>query len=131
MPRIKRAFLYLLVPAPGPVGVKVDPLGEAFGPSVLPDGLMVLLPAPPAPGLPVVLPFVEEPVVVPLAAEPPAAEPPPAEPPEDPPLCASANVLESAKAVASAIVRNFIGRLSLERDQRQSLKAVPKKLALA
>jgi hypothetical protein len=68
---------------------------------------------------------------VPLAAEPPAAELPPAEPPEDPPLCASANVLESAKAVASAIVRSFIGRLSLEQDQRQSLKAVPKKPALA
>jgi hypothetical protein len=93
------------VPEPGPVGVNVEPLGEAFGPSVLPEGLAVLfgaLMAPPAPELPVVVPFVEEPVVVPLA--PPAVELPPAEPP----LCASAKVLESAKAVASAIVVSFI-----------------------
>jgi hypothetical protein len=51
--------------------------------------------------LPVALPFADEPVVVPLAAEPPAAELPPAEPP---PLCASANVLDSARAVAKAIL---------------------------
>jgi hypothetical protein len=99
------------VPEPGPVGVNVEPLGEEFGPSVLPEGLAVLLgfvTAPPAPELPVVVPFVDEPVVVPLAAEPPAVELPPAEPLEEPPLCASANVLESAKAVASAIVVSFI-----------------------
>jgi hypothetical protein len=99
------------VPEPGPVGVNVEPLGEEFGPSVLPEGLAVLfgyVTAPPVPELPVVVPFIEEPVVVPLAAEPPAVELPPAEPPEDPPLCASANVLESAKAVASAIVLSFI-----------------------
>jgi hypothetical protein len=102
---------YLLVPEPGPVGVNVEPLGEEFGPSVLPDGLAVLfglVTAPLAPELPVVVPLIEEPVVVPLAAEPPAVELPPAEPPEEPPLCASANVLESAKAVASAIVVSFI-----------------------
>jgi hypothetical protein len=96
------------MPEPGPVGVKVEPLGEAFGPSVLPEGLAVLFGlwiAPPAPGLPVVVPLIEEPVVVPLPAEPPAVELPPAEPP---PLCASANVPESAKAVASAIVVSFI-----------------------
>jgi hypothetical protein len=101
------APFYLLVPEPGPVGVNVEPLGEEFGPSVLPEGLAVLfglLMVPPAPELPVVVPFIEEPVVVPLAAEPPAVELPPAEPP----LCASANVLESAKAVASAIVVSFI-----------------------
>jgi hypothetical protein len=105
-----RVRFYLLVPEPGPVGVKVEPLGEAFGPSVLPEGLAVLfglVTAPPAPE-PVVVPFVDEPVVVPLAAEPPAVELPPAEPPEEPPLCASANVLDSAKAVASAIVASFI-----------------------
>jgi hypothetical protein len=93
------------------VGVNVEPLGEEFGPSVLPDGLAVLfglVTAPLAPELPVVVPLIEEPVVVPLAAEPPAVELPPAEPPEEPPLCASANVLESAKAVASAIVVSFI-----------------------
>jgi hypothetical protein len=98
---------YLLVPEPGPVGVNVEPLGEEFGPSVLPEGLAVLvglLTVPPAPELPVVVPLMEEPVVVPLAAEPPAVELPPAEPP----LCASANVLERAKAVASAIVVSFI-----------------------
>jgi hypothetical protein len=106
-----RVRFYLLMPEPGPVGVNVEPLGEAFGPSVLPEGLAVLLglvTAPPAPELPVVVPFVDEPVVVPLAAEPPAVELPPAEPPEEPPLCASAKVLESAKAVASAIVVSFI-----------------------
>jgi hypothetical protein len=98
------------VPEPGPVGANVEPLGEEFGPSVLPEGLAVLfgLVTAPVPELPVVVPFTEEPVVVPLAAEPPAAELPPAEPPEDPPLCASANVLESAKAAASAIVVSFI-----------------------
>jgi hypothetical protein len=108
------AFLYLRVPDPGPVGVRVEPLGEAFGPSVLPDGLMVLFPTPPGAGLAVVLPFTEEPVVMPLAAGPPAAELPPAELPTEPPpappaLCASANVLESAKTVASSIVLSFIG----------------------
>jgi hypothetical protein len=99
------------MPEPGPVGVNVEPLGEAFGPSVLPEGLAVLfglLMVPPAPELPVVVPFIEEPVVVPLAAGLPAVELPPAEPPEEPPLCASANVPESAKAVASAIVVSFI-----------------------
>ena len=109
-PRRCGAFLYLLVPEPGPVGVNVEPLGEAFGPSVLPEGLAVLfgfVTAPPVPELPVVR-FIEEPVVVPLAAEPPAVELPPAEPPEDPPLCATANVLESAKAVANASVVSFI-----------------------
>jgi hypothetical protein len=98
------------VPEPGPVGVNVEPLGEAFGPSVLPEGLAVLfgfVTAPPVPELPVVVRFIEEPLVVPLAVEPPAVELPPAEPPEDP-LCANANVLESAKAVASAIVVSFI-----------------------
>jgi len=47
--------------------------------------------------LPVVVPFADDPVVVPLAACPPAPELPPAEPL---PLCASANVLESASATA-------------------------------
>jgi hypothetical protein len=95
------------VPEPGPVGVNVEPLGDEFGPSVLPEGLAVLfglLMVPPAPELPVVIPFIEEPVVVPLAAGLPAVELPPVEPP----LCASANVLVSAKAVASAIVVSFI-----------------------
>jgi hypothetical protein len=104
-------FSYLRVPEPGPVGVNVEPLGEEFGPSVLPEGLIVsfgLLTAPPIPELPVVIPLIEEPVVVPVAADPPAVELPPAEPPEDPLLCASANVLESAKAVANASVVSFI-----------------------
>jgi hypothetical protein len=51
--------------------------------------------------LPVVDPFVDEPVVVPLAADPPAAELPPAEPV---PLCASANEPVSANVAANAIV---------------------------
>jgi hypothetical protein len=51
--------------------------------------------------LPVVDPFVDEPVVVPLAADPPAAELPPAEPV---PLCAGANEPVSANVAANAIV---------------------------
>jgi hypothetical protein len=108
-PALCGAFFYLLVPEPAPVGDRVEPLGELFGPSVLPDGLAVLFPAPPGPGVPV---FVEVPVVVlvpavPLAAELPPAVPP-AEPPPAPPLWASANVLVSASAPASAIVVSFI-----------------------
>jgi hypothetical protein len=94
------------------VGPVVDPLGELFI-KELPDGLYWLL-APAAalpallftpgdvelPELPVVEPFIEEPVVVPLPADPPAAELPPAEPP---PLCAKATVLVSASAAANPI----------------------------
>ena len=101
------------MPEPGPVGVRVDPLGEALGPSVLPDGLWVL-PGPVAGAvagdpavLPVVVPLVDGPAVVPLAAGGlPVAELPPAEP--LPPLCASAKVPESANAAANAIVASFM-----------------------
>ena len=55
--------------------------------------------------LPVVDPFVDEPVVLPLAAGPPAAELPPAKPV---PLCASANVPVSANVAANAIVASFM-----------------------
>jgi hypothetical protein len=105
-------LVYLLRPEPGPVGVSVEPLGEAPAPTVLPDGFMVLFgpvavervePVPVA--LPVVVPLVDGDVVVPLVAAPPEAEPAPAEPPL---LCASANVLDSASAVASAIVETFM-----------------------
>jgi len=41
-PRILRGFVfgfaYLPMPEPGPVGVSVDPLGEAPAPIVLPEG---------------------------------------------------------------------------------------------
>jgi hypothetical protein len=107
-------FTYLLRPEPGPVGVSVDPLGDALGPSVFPDGFIVVFGPVVAPMLPelavpvflpvvlpVALPFIDEPVAAPLAAEPPAVELPPAEPP---PLCASANVLDNARAVAKAIL---------------------------
>src|SRR6202166_1339506 len=100
-PAKMRGFLfYLLRPEPGPVGVSVEPLGEALGPRVFPDGLWVLFgEVTDAPAFPVVLPFIVEPIALPLAADPPAAEPPPAVPPaEAPPACASAKVLESAKA---------------------------------
>jgi hypothetical protein len=77
---------------------------------VFPDGLWVLFgEVTEAPAFPVVLPFIDEPIELPLAAEPPAAELPPAVPPaEAPPACASAKVLESAKAVANAIVLSFM-----------------------
>ena len=55
--------------------------------------------------LPVVVPFVDELVVVPVAAGAPAAELPLAEPI---PLCASANEAVSANVAAHAIVANFI-----------------------
>ena len=55
--------------------------------------------------LPVVVPFVDEPVVMPLAAGAPAAGLPLAEPV---PLCASANEPVSANVAATAIVANFI-----------------------
>jgi hypothetical protein len=96
----------LLVPEPAPVGAIVEPLGDVLGANVLPDGfwgLVFFIPL----ELPVVLPFVDDPLVLPLADEPPAAEPPPAPDPE-PPACASANVLESANAVARTIVLNFM-----------------------
>jgi len=100
-----RGFLYyLLKPEPEPVGVSVEPLGEALGPRVFPDGLWVLLgEVTEAPAVPVVLPLDVEPVALPVAAE-------PAEVPLDeaPPACASAKVLESVKAVASAIVLSFM-----------------------
>jgi hypothetical protein len=111
-PRFSRGFLsYRPVPEPGPVGVTVEPLGEEPAPIVLPDGFVVD-PAPlaepavlpvelPAPLIVVPLePPVPAPALLPLD---PAAEPP-AAPPAPPPACASANVLERAKAVANAIV---------------------------
>ena len=115
---------YLLVPEPGPVGVTVEPLGEEFGPSVLPDGLMVLFGLAPAP--PVVVPSMELPVVVELpavppavelppaepAAEPPPAAPPPAPPAPPPPPCANAKVEPRARTDARAIVVVFMVALS-------------------
>jgi hypothetical protein len=106
--------IYRLRPEPAPDGPNVDPLGDAFGPSEFPDGLMVLfgavvvapprlpelLPAP----MPVVPPVVV-PALLPLTDEPPAPELAPAAPP---PACANANVLDSDNTVARAIVVIFI-----------------------
>ncbi len=67
-PRISRGpfYLYLPIPELGPVGVSVDPLGEALGPSVLPDGLWVLFglagPLADEPAVLPVVPVVDEPV---------------------------------------------------------------------
>jgi hypothetical protein len=99
-------FYYLLRPDPEPVGVSVEPLGEALGPRVFPDGLWVLFgEVTVVPALPVVVPFIVEPVALPVAAEPPAAGLPPA---VAPPACASAKVPESANTVANAIVLIFM-----------------------
>ena len=83
-----------------------------MGPSVFPDGLMVLLGAVvvarPPELLPVAMPVVPPvvvPVLLPLMDEPPAPEPAPAEPPA---ACASANVLDNESIVARAIVVSFI-----------------------
>ncbi|WP_167558630.1 hypothetical protein [Bradyrhizobium canariense] len=108
---------YLLRPEPGPVGVSVDPLGDALGPSVFPDGFIVLFGPPaeaplvfPMPVVPpVVLPFTDEPVVIPLDVEPPAEVPA-----ELPVPWANANVLESAKAVAKAMVVSFMSWFLLD-----------------
>jgi len=99
-----RGFLfYFLRPEPAPVGAIVEPLGEAFGPRVFPDGLWVLFgEVTVAPPVPVVVPFDVEPAALPVAAAPAEA------PDEAPPACASANVLERAKAIANAIVLNLI-----------------------
>jgi hypothetical protein len=74
--------------------------------------------------LPVVVPFVDEPVVVPLAAGAPAAELPLAEPV---PLCATANEPESANVAANAIVANFIvvSLALLTKDNSPSTSSVP------
>jgi hypothetical protein len=123
------ALFYFFVPEPGPVGVRVEPLGEEFGPSVLPDGLTVLFGLAPAP--PVVLPSMELPVVVELPAVPPAvelppavpAELPPAEPPPapPPPPCASAKVELRARTEASATVVSFMIALSFVRERTKRL----------
>jgi hypothetical protein len=98
------------MPEPGPVGVRVDPLGELLGASVLPDGFVAVLDVLLVPGAwptvePGAFPFTDEPVAPPVAAEPPVLEPAPDVPPL---LCASANVLESASAPANAIVMSFM-----------------------
>jgi len=74
--------------------------------------------------LPVVVPFVDESVVVPLAASPPAAELPPAEPV---PLCASANEPVSANVAANAIVASFmlVSLVLLTKDNSPSTSSVP------
>ena len=86
-----------------------------MGPSVFPDGLMVLLGAvvvarPPEllpVAMPVVPPVVVPVLLLPLMDEAPAPEPEPA-PAEPPAACASANVLDSESTVARAIVVSFI-----------------------
>jgi hypothetical protein len=102
--------IYRWTPEPAPDGPSVDPLGEAFGPSEFPDGLMVLLgavvvAAPRLPELPPAPVPVVPPVVAPALDVPPAPEAPPAAPP---PACANANVLDSDSIVARAIVVIFI-----------------------
>jgi hypothetical protein len=123
-------FGYLLKPDPGPVGVNVDPLGDAFGPMVLPDGFLavsgpvVLLPLMPVVVLGVL--FIVEPA---LEFPPPAPAPaPPA--PAPPPACASANVLESANAQASTIVLSFMDCFPFQIQRRNKL-ALMKDVPLA
>lgn len=97
----------MFVPEPGPVGAIVEPLEEVFGLSVFPDGFRVLAPAVPLALVPAAPPVPIAPGVEALDA--PAAEFPDALPPAaPPPACASAKVLESAKAVANAIVLSLM-----------------------
>ena len=82
------------------MGVNVDPLGEALGARVFPEGFPTLGVGPEGLGL----------LNVRGDFEP--TDCPTDEPTDDPlpesPACASANVLERAKAVASTIVLSFI-----------------------
>jgi hypothetical protein len=103
------SFYYLRSPEPGPVGVNVDPLGERLGRRVFPEAFLALVGAvePVVPDMPPVV-FTDEPVVLPLISG-----------MGVPVVCASANVLESAKAVASAIVVSFMSCPSCRFDKRQ------------
>jgi hypothetical protein len=110
--------LYRPVPEPAPDGVSVEPLGDELGPTVLPDEfIFVLEPFAEPEVLPVELPLplmvlpldpVVPPVLPPLIPAAPPAEPPAEPPPAPPPACAYAKVLESARAVANAIVVIFM-----------------------
>jgi hypothetical protein len=99
--------------------VSVDPLGEELGPTVLPDGFMLVLEPFAEPAvLPVELPLplmvlpldpvVPPPTLPPLIPAAPPADPPAEPPPAPPPACAFAKVLESTKAEARAIVLSFM-----------------------
>src|SRR3954452_21305895 len=106
-------------PLPGPVGGVPTALlgGPAFG---LFAGDRPSL----GPLLPVVLPFIELPTVVELAASPPEAELPPAVAPAPlPALCEKAAVAERRSADAKLIVLTFIRDpfIGLEPDQRTIL----------
>jgi hypothetical protein len=117
-PRDVRGFLdfaagfYLARPEPGPVGVNVDPLGDALGESVLPDGFIgvgetdeLLFIEPGAlPTVPLVVPGADV-VPVPLIAAPPLVAAPAPAPPVP---CAKASVLDSANAPANPIVVSFM-----------------------
>ena len=74
--------------------------------------------------LPVVVPFVDEPVVMPLAAGAPAAGLPLAEPV---PLCASANEPVSANVAANAIVASFmvVSLVLSTKDNSPSTPSIP------
>jgi hypothetical protein len=101
---------YFATPEPGPVGAKVDPLGDELGASVLPEGFVGLGVATPglvAPvALPVVVPVVEEPVAAPLMDPAGGAAPAPLVPLLL--LCARASVLVSASAPANVSVTSFM-----------------------
>jgi hypothetical protein len=96
------------------VGVNVDPLGEPLGMSVFPEAFLGPLGAI-EPVVPDPVMFIDEPVVVPLV--PVVGTPVPVV--GTPAVCASANVLESAKTVASAIVVRFMSCPCCRFDKRQ------------
>jgi hypothetical protein len=108
-PRKCGAFsFYLRSPEPGPVGVNVDPLGEPLGARVFPEAFPALGVGPEGLELLKVGTWFVEPTDG-------ATDEPTDGATDDPlpesPACASANVLERAKAVASTIVLSFM-RLS-------------------
>jgi hypothetical protein len=101
------------------VGVNVDPLGEPLGISVFPEAFLgplgAIEPVVPDRAIPDPVVFIDEPVVVPLVP----IVGPPVPVVGTPVVCASANVLESAKAVASAIVVRFMSCPCCRFDRRQ------------
>jgi hypothetical protein len=138
-----------------PFGVKVDPLGEELGPIVLPDGFMLLLAPPAAPGLvpmvlplpmpvvPELLPSIElgpappaaplEPAAPLAPADPPAPAPaaPPAPPPAPPPPAAKAMLELTARTEAKTIVVSFMCFPFVELGERRARMIVPGNIAFS
>ena len=120
-PRKCGAFLYLRRPERGPVGANTDPLRKCMEARVFPKALPILGKGAAGPVvLHVGVGFTDEPTDGATYEPSDGATDDPY--PESPGLCASANVLESAEAVASTIVLSFMSCPSCCLDKRQSCR---------